>query len=138
MDDLKVRIKKHEGFVNKIYKDSLGKATIGYGHLVLAHEQWEDGKEYSEEQLSHVFENDFKNASDLAMKLIGDIVMKQVAKHIIIEMCFQLGYRVSKFKKMWEALKKEDYVTASKEMLDSNWHKQTPKRCETLARKMWQ
>ena len=44
--ELMDRIKKHEGFVNKIYKDSLGKATIGYGHLVLADEQWEDGKEY--------------------------------------------------------------------------------------------
>ena len=27
---LKERIKKHEGFVPKIYKDSLGKKTIGY------------------------------------------------------------------------------------------------------------
>jgi len=133
MDELKERIKKHEGFVNKIYKDSLGKATIGYGHLVLENEQWEDGKEYSEEELSYVFDNDFKNASDLAFNLIGDIVMKQTSREIIIEMCFQLGYRVSKFKRMWEALKVGDYINASKEMLDSNWHKQTPKRCEYLA-----
>ena len=138
MDELKARIKQHEGFVNKIYKDSLGKATIGYGHLVLEGEQWEDGKEYSEEELSDVFENDFKNASDLAMKLIGDIAMKQTAKEIIVEMCFQLGYRVSKFKRMWEALRNGDYYKASEEMLDSNWHKQTPKRCESLARLMWQ
>ena len=126
MDELKARIKQHEGFVNKIYKDSLGKATIGYGHLVLEGEQWEDGKEYSEEELSDVFENDFKNASDLAMNLIGDIALKQTAKEIIIEMCFQLGYRVSKFKRMWEALRNGDYYKASEEMLDSNWHKQTP------------
>ena len=33
-DQLKERIKKHEGFVPKIYKDSLGKKTIGYGHLI--------------------------------------------------------------------------------------------------------
>ena len=45
--DLMERIKKHEGFVPKIYKDSLGFATIGYGHLVLPEEQWEEGKEYS-------------------------------------------------------------------------------------------
>ena len=138
MDELKARIKQHEGFVNKIYKDSLGKATIGYGHLVLEGEQWEDGKEYSEEELSDVFENDFKNASDLAMNLIGDIALKQTAKEIIIEMCFQLGYRVSKFKRMWEALRNEDYYKASVEMLDSNWHKQTPKRCQSLARLMQQ
>ncbi len=32
--DLKSRIKKHEGFLAKVYLDSLGKATIGYGHLL--------------------------------------------------------------------------------------------------------
>ena len=38
--------------------------------------------------------------------------------------------------KMWDALKKDDYATASLEMLDSNWYKQTPKRCESLAKVM--
>ncbi len=33
-EDLKARIKKHEGFLAKVYLDSLGKATIGYGHLL--------------------------------------------------------------------------------------------------------
>ncbi len=33
-EDLKSRIKKHEGFLAKVYLDSLGKATIGYGHLL--------------------------------------------------------------------------------------------------------
>ena len=37
---------------------------------------------------------------------------------------------------MWDALKKDEYDTASLEMLDSNWYKQTPKRCESLAKIM--
>ena len=41
-EQLKERIKEHEGFVPRIYKDSLGFATIGYGHLVKEGEQWED------------------------------------------------------------------------------------------------
>ena len=40
--ELMNRIKKHEGFVNKIYKDSLGKATIGFGHLVTKHDKFEE------------------------------------------------------------------------------------------------
>ena len=49
-------------------------------------------------------------------------------------MCFQLGKpRVMKFKKMWEALRENNPVKASEEMIDSNWHKQTTKRCESLA-----
>ena len=43
-------------------------------------------------------------------------------------MCFQLGKpRVMKFKKMWEALKNNDLETASKEMIDNGWQKQTTK-----------
>ena len=132
MDALKERIKKHEGFVNTVYKDSLGKRTVGYGHLCVE-DFWEDNKKYEKEYLDTIFNEDFENACGVAMKLIGDIEIAHDAKLVIIEMCFQLGYRVSKFKKMWEALKVGDYSNASKEMLDSNWHKQTPKRCEYLA-----
>jgi lysozyme len=137
MEELKNQIKKHEGYVNTVYKDSLGKRTVGYGHLCVE-DHWEDDKKYDKKFLDHVFEKDFNNACGVAIKLIGNISLTQNAEEVIIEMCFQLGYRVTKFKKMWEALKKEDYYTASLEMIDSNWHKQTPKRCKTLARKMWQ
>ena len=137
MDELKSQIKKHEGYVAYVYKDSLGKRTVGYGHLCVE-DFWEDNKKYDKPYLDKIFEEDFENACGVAIKLIGNIPLTQNAEEVIIEMCFQLGYRVSGFKKMWEALKKEDYYTASLEMIDSNWHKQTPKRCKTLARKMWQ
>ncbi len=46
-------------------------------------------------------------------------------QEIIAEMCFQMGVGgVLKFKKMWEALKRFDYETASVQMLDSSWAKQ--------------
>ena len=60
-DQLKERIKKHEGFVPKIYKDSLGKKTIGYGHLITEEDTYEEGKEYSKEDLEAWFEIDFNN-----------------------------------------------------------------------------
>jgi len=122
--DLMERIKKHEGFVPKIYKDSLGYATIGYGHLVLPEEQWEEGKEYSKEQLEHVFKTDFNNAVGQATGLMDGMV-------------FQLGIGgVGKFKKMWEALRKKDYGEASFQMMDSRWAKQTPNRAESLSKVM--
>jgi len=136
MDALKNQIKEHEGYVNTVYKDSLGKRTVGYGHLCVE-DHWEDNKKYDQEYLNSIFEEDFNNACGIAKKLIGDIPLKQSSKEVIIEMCFQLGYRVAKFKKMWEALKQEDYVTASKEMINSRWFQQTPLRCKKLAGKMW-
>ena len=135
--DLMERIKKHEGFVPKIYKDSLGFATIGYGHLVLPEEQWEEGKEYSKEQLEHVFKTDFNNAVGQATGLMDGMNLDDKAREVIIEMVFHLGVGgVCKFKKMWEALRNKDYGEASFQMMDSRWAKQTPNRAESLSKVM--
>ena len=132
--ELMNRIKKHEGFVNKIYKDSLGKATIGFGHLVTKYDKFEDGKEYSKEELEYVFKDDFNNALAHANSLMDGLNLHQETKNVIVEMVFQLGVGgVGKFKKMWEALRHQDYNKASKEMLDSRWAKQTPRRAEELS-----
>ena len=136
-DDLKARIKEHEGFRDQIYKDSLGFATIGYGHLVLDTDPFIEGQSYPKEHLEKVFDGDFNIAKDNADKLIGCISLTHQAKCVIIEMVFQLGVGgVSKFKNMWKALGEGDYQTASEEMLDSRWAKQTPKRAESLSATM--
>ena len=137
MEEIKSRIKEHEGFRDTVYSDSLGFATIGYGHLVLPTDNFVEGITYPKEMLEEVFDNDFKIAHDSANELLADIEHNHIVKGVIIEMCFQLGKpRVMKFKKMWESLKNNDLETASKEMIDSNWHKQTTKRCESLANVM--
>ena len=136
-EEVKERIKKHEGFVNKIYLDSLGKATIGYGHLITPNDNFEEGVEYSKELLDEVFNRDFLIAKRDADELLQDISIVENAHGIIIEMVFQLGKTgVSKFKKMFTALSVEDYNEAANQMLDSQWRKQTPKRCEELAEQM--
>ena len=133
-DKLKDRIKTHEGFRNYVYKDSLGKRTIGYGHLCLDDENWENDEQYDIEILDDCFESDFNDALWGAEDLIGSIPLLPKAKEVIVEMVFQLGKGgVSKFKKMWEALAKEDYDEAANQMLDSRWHKQTKSRAESLA-----
>ena len=131
---LKDRIKTHEGFRNYVYKDSLGKRTVCYGHLCLDDENWEDDEQYDIEILEDCFESDFNDALKGAEDLIGSIPLLPKAKEVIVEMVFQLGKGgVSKFKKMWEALAKEDYAEAANQMLDSRWHKQTKSRAESLA-----
>ena len=133
-NDLKARIKKHEGYRDTIYKDSLGFSTIGYGHLVLQTDRYEKGVTYRKKDLEKVFDTDFNTAKSNANQLISGLPIHHQAKCVIIEMVFQLGIGgVSKFKKMWKALKQNDYQTASEEMLDSKWAKQTPKRAEELS-----
>ena len=134
LDEVKERIKTHEGFVNYVYKDTLGKRTVGYGHLCADNENWEDGKCYDNSYLNDVFEIDFMEATKQAEELIGNLVLENKANEIILEMVFQLGKTgVSKFKKMWEALSGQDYNKAADEMLDSKWAKQTKNRAEFLA-----
>jgi len=139
MESLEDRVKRHEGFRNTVYKDTLDKRTVGYGHLCVE-DFWEDGKEYSGEYLTDIFLKDLKSAQDSASRLcteFGCSDIKEEAKEIITEMIFQLGATgVSKFKNMWKNLSQSKYDSASIEMLDSRWAKQTKNRAEELANEM--
>ena len=57
MSTLAERVMEHEGFRNKIYKDTLGFATIGFGHKVTDADHFEEGVEYSREELEKVFQS---------------------------------------------------------------------------------
>ncbi len=137
---LKKRIRDHEGFVPKPYLDSLGKATIGYGHLITDEDNFELDKEYSKDELLKLFEKDFAKAEMGADQLVGHIQELHIeAKNIVTEMVFQLGTQgVRNFRKMISALEARDYQRASAEMLDSRWHAQTTNRCESLSKIMSQ
>ena len=138
MDRLLQSVKKHEGYRNKVYLDTLGKRTVGVGHLCVE-DFWEDDKEYSEEMLMNILKDDLKNAIEGAERLLKDCrILDSLAKEIIIEMVFQLGETgVSKFKNMLKALKEgPDYQTAAIEMLDSKWAKQTPNRAAAMSAEM--
>ena len=139
MDRLLESVKKHEGYRNKVYLDTLGKRTVGVGHLCVE-DFWEDDKEYEEKFLMDILEADLQNAIKGAKDLMsenGCMDMDEIAEEIIIEMIFQLGKTgVSKFKNMWKALSGLDYSTAASEMLDSRWAKQTPNRAQAMSAQM--
>ena len=131
-------VKEHEGYRNKVYLDSLGKRTVGVGHLCVE-DHWEDDKEYSEKYLMKILKDDLKNAIQGAERLLkGCPILDSLAREIVIEMVFQLGETgVSKFKNMLKALEEgPHYKTAAIEMLDSRWAKQTPNRAKKMSDSM--
>ena len=135
MERLLKSVKQHEGYRNKVYLDSLGKKTIGYGHLCVE-DHWVDGWEYSQVELEDLLEKDLQSAIDQAHDMCQGLDISDDAKTIICEMIFQLGSAgVQKFRKMWEALKEDppNYKEASVQMLDSRWAKQTPARAQEMA-----
>ena len=137
MSRLLQSVKKHEGYRNKVYLDTLGKRTVGVGHLCVE-DFWEDNKEYEEKFLMTILEHDLQTAIKGADRVLVECpVLDDLAKEIIIEMVFQLGETgVSKFKNMIKALKIPDYQTAAIEMLDSKWAKQTPERAAVMSSEM--
>ena len=132
------RLMEHEGFVPKIYKDTRGLATIGYGHLVTKQDPFIENVEYPEEELYDLFLKDLQKAKNGAEEIVGHIKeLHPTAKEIITEMVYQLGVTgVRRFLKTLLHLENRDYKNASLEMLDSAWRKQTPKRCEKLSKLM--
>ena len=136
MERLMKSVKAHEGYRNKVYLDSLGKRTVGVGHLCVE-DFWEDDKEYEEKFLLTILEHDLKSAIKSAEELCSDCpVLEDQAKEIIVEMVFQLGKTgVSKFRNMWKALKQAppQYDVAASEMLDSRWASQTPGRAKEMS-----
>ena len=139
MDRLLKSVKEHEGYRNKVYLDSLGKRTVGVGHLCVE-DHWEDNKEYSEKYLMNILKDDLKNAIEGAERLCSKCPdLDDLAKETIIEMVFQLGETgVSKFRNMWKALQHDppNYERASLEMLDSRWASQTPGRAKEMSEHM--
>ena len=85
--ELKDKIKKHEGYRDHIYLDSLSIPTFGYGHMVLPDDDLIEGKHYPIEVAEEYFDKDFNIAVSAAEKLIGDIQLNHIQKCCIIQMC---------------------------------------------------
>jgi len=137
-DKLLESVKKHEGFRDTVYRDTLNKRTVGFGHLCVE-DHWEDGKKYDKEYLEDILEKDLQSAIDQTEDMCKDLTITDDAKSIICEMIYQLGGNgVSKFKNMWSALEEDppNYFEAHVQMLDSRWAKQTPNRAGEMAESM--
>ena len=137
-DKLLESVKKHEGFRDHVYLDSLSKRTVGFGHLCVE-DHWEDGKKYDKKYLEDILEKDLQYAINQGEGMCKDLKISDYAKFLIIEMIFQLGSAgVQKFRKMWDALKEDppNYFEAHVQMLASRWAKQTPNRATEMAEAM--
>ncbi len=126
---LKSRIKKNEGFRNTSYKDQIGNLTIGYGHLIKKKDKIKINKKYTKKHLSHLFEEDFKQAFVDFKKKYSKFRFSKNIENVIIEMIFQLGIKKTlQFKKFNKHLKRKEMHMASLEILNSLWYEQTPNR----------
>ena len=136
----------------KAFKDSRGVPTIGVGFNLLkagARERIEKlGLNYndvlsgkvglSEEQSETLFEEDIQTAKRDAQSIFKSFSTLDADKrNVLTNMSFQLGKTsLSKFTLMIKAVDKGDFNEASKQMLNSEWAKQTPERAKRLAKRL--
>ena len=128
MQKLIKAVKLSEGFRDKVYKDTLGIDTIGYGFAIKDLILDEDICDMILERKLEVL---VKKVND-RFKFIENL--PEEAREVVYEMAYQMGVSgVSKFKRFLQALEEKDYGGAAIEMLDSRWSKQTPNRAKRLS-----
>lgn len=140
----------------RVHFCSESKATIGFGHRLTA-EELETGEivvpsllpggaevsrpfrpdGISYEEAEALFQRDWGVCQDRVKNLKPgwrDGRHPALVKNVLTEMVFQMGFRgVCGFKKMLAVLESGNYGEAAREMLDSRWARQTPRRAQALA-----
>ncbi len=81
-------IQRHEGYSGTVYNDSAGNPTIGYGHLILAGEDFSGG--ISPEQASQLLSHDTKAAVDSVNKRVT-VNLSQTQFDALVDFTFNLG-----------------------------------------------
>ena len=121
-------IKQHEGYVKRVYKDSLGIDTIGYGFAI-------KDLELDQDICDMILDRKLKDLEKMVnSKFNWYRYMPPKIKNVVIEMCYQLGVTgFSNFRKTITFLQNKQFHDASVEMLDSRWAEQTPVRAKELS-----
>jgi lysozyme len=141
IDQLRETLKVDEGVKNEIYLDHLGLPTCGIGHLITEDDPehgLEVGTKIGEERVNELFDQDVEVTLGECRLLYEDFDdLPEEAQQIIANMMFNMGRpRLSKFKKMKEAIDNRDWVEAGNQMMDSRWYKQVTTRADRLVFRM--
>ena len=128
--DLIKQIKEHEGLVLKPYKCTANKLTIGYGHNL-------EDNGLSKTACEFILFEDIDEAKKnlyavFTRKFFETLSNNQ--KISLIDMMFNLGLsRFLTFKKFIQAVKNEDFMKASAEIINSRAYQQNKSRYKKLS-----
>ena len=141
IDQLRETLKVDEGVKNEIYLDHLGLPTCGIGHLITEDDPehgLEVGTHIDDERVNELFDQDVQVTLGECRLLYNDFDdLPEEAQQIIANMMFNMGRpRLSKFKKMIQAIRDGDWIEAGNQMQDSRWYKQVTNRADRLISRM--
>ncbi len=129
---LKLMIKHHEGLRLQPYLDSVGKPTIGYGHLIKPGENFSGGITLAKAE--QIFDEDFRTHYNEAKRIPGFEKLDPVRQGALIDMVFNMGLKgVLNFKNTLSSLTSGDYKGAYKGILGSKYFSQVGLRGRRIA-----
>lgn len=135
-------IKAHEGFRDHIYKDSVGKPTVGYGFLVAALSPDElklnggKAEPMSRETAEEILNLKVTKLRKRVPECLPWLASKpQSVQDTILEMAYQLDIaKLLGFKYTLKCIEAGNYAQAAKNLRESLLYKQTPRRVEDYIR----
>lgn len=124
-----VQLQLDEGFRGKMYLDTAGVPTVGYGHNLQM--------PISRRAAAVILEEDLEGAVIAAETFDWFEGLSPARQAVIVNMLFNLGLtRFLTFKRMIAAIVAGDFAQAAIEMRDSRWAVQVGGRADRLAREM--
>ena len=132
IEKLREDLIRDENFVRHAYQDSKGLWTLGIGRLI----DKRKGGGITREEAEYLLDNDLKTArADLDAIAPYWLLLPEDVQRGLLNMAFNLGRKnLSKFKRMFAALKARDYHNAAEESLDSVWATQVGARAHRIAK----
>lgn len=136
------RLEQHEGFRAKKYLCSENRWTIGIGHNLEARSFTEEEKKALGDWENGITRNGalmlLRNDVEICLKDLKTLPywksLDEDRQYALIDMCFQLGFKGLKgFRNMLKAFEQGDFLTASKECINSKYGRQTPTRAKRIA-----
>lgn len=125
-------VAEDESFVPHVYKDSEGYWTIGHGILV----DERRGGGITESESMFIMRNRLdKLISEIHTRWEWTRELSWKRQSALLQMAYNLGIGgLSRFNKMFAALKTRDYPLAAQEALDSKWATQVGDRAKRIAK----
>ena len=127
-DRLSKQLEIDEGRKRRLYKDTVGKLTIGVGRNI-------EDRGLRDDEIDLMLSNDIDEAIGIARALVPTFdKLDDVRQEVVANMALNLGMtRLAGFKQFIAALVRFDYQRATSEMMDSKWYDQVGDRGKRLA-----
>ena len=129
MKTLQEFLESREGKRYDVYLDSVGKPTVGIGHLVLKEDNLKVGDRVTEEQIAIWFDKDIQTAKNKAIVQCQELnIHDEEIVNIFTSANFQLGDFKKVFNTTFDLIKNKKYAKAILNIAISKWMQQTPIR----------